>query len=293
MKKTAIVLMCLVSIFLIFSPLTAQKIEDFVSSYTNQNGQKYMQPLGDAFGANLNSGWYHSARISTMGIHIYVGAEVMVAQIGDKQKTFTATTEGSYYPETAIEAPTVFGDIKPVSVSNSTAGITYTFPGGMDVKMVPLIVPQVTVGSIMGTEASIRWVDFKIGKDLGKLSLMGVGVRHSISQYIPLIPVDLSVGFFMQNFKVGDIVKATSTFMGVQGSVKASILTLYGGIGYEKANIKINYTSDYGDISFNFDAKNKVRMNVGAALNLIGLNIHADYNLATQNVLVLGVGLGF
>lgn len=293
MKKTAIPFLIAGWLLFVFSPLPAQKIADFLSSYTGQNGQKYMQPLGDIFGANLNSGWYHNARISAMGLHIYLGAELMVAQVSDKQKTFIAKSESPFYPETEAEVSTILGNSKSFSVSNGEAGTTFTFPGGMDIKMLPLVVPQVTVGSLMGTQATVRWMDFKIGKDLGKLGLMGIGIQHSVSQYLPLFPLDLSVGLFMQNFKVGDVVKATTNFIGVQGSYQAGLLTLYGGVGYENAKIKISYTSGDNDIAFNFDAQNKIRMNLGLALSLTALKLHADYNIGTQSVLAIGAGLGF
>jgi hypothetical protein len=292
MKKTAIVAVLLGAVLPGISPLRAADISQYVSRYTSANGQKFMQPLGDAFGANLNSGWYHSAHISAMGLHFYLGLETMMATIGDKQKTFMATTEGAFSPQTQKEVPTIFGNAENVTVVSPNTGLVYAFPGGMNIKRLPLGVPQLTVGSIFGTEVSVRWAQYKFGEEIGKLSLTGFGIRHSLSQYIPLMPLDLAVGAFMQDFKVGDIVTANTVLIGVQGGYSLGMLAVYGGVGYEKARLKIKYESGNTDISFDLKAKNKVRMTVGAALNLIGVHIHADYNIATQNVLVLGAGIG-
>jgi len=286
-------------LLLLLSRVEAQGFEDLVSKYTSENGQKFMQPLGDVFGANLNSGWYHGAHISAIGLHVELGVKGMVALIGEKQKTFTAETDPGFYPPTEVEVPTVFGkrEIVEVQGKNQSTGLpsgaVCAFPGGMNAKMIPIAVPQVTVGGILGTEVSIRWLAYNLNEDFGRLSMTGVGIRHSISQYIPLCPVDLAVGGFMQNFKMGDIVEAKTLAFGAQGSKSFSVLTLYGGIGYENSSLKIHYEDDDGEtVNFDLTGSNKVRMTVGAALRLAVLTLHADYNISNQNVLVVGIGLG-
>lgn len=294
MKKRIFLTVCVLCVVFSATSLHAQDLEDFVSKYTSENGQGYMQPLADAFGANLNSGWYHSARIPKTGFHIKVGLETVIALIGNKQKTFTATTESPFYPTTTAEVPTIFGSTQVISVEGQ-AGTVYNFPGGFDIKILPIAVPQLTVGALFGTEASVRYFDMKISDDLGKLSLFGFGLRHSISQYLPVVPVDLAGGFFYQSFKLGDIVNASALLIGVQGSKSFSLLTLYGGLGYESANLDIAYTYDADDereeIGFDLSGANSVRLTVGFSLQLLILNLHAGYTLASQSV--VGVGLGF
>jgi hypothetical protein len=302
MKKTFLITAMLGALILAAIPAASQDIQDFVSKYTADNGKGYMQPLADAFGASLNSGLFHSAHISRAGFHLYVGVETMTAIVGDKQKTFTAKTE-NFNPQTSIKAPTLFGSNKSVSVAGENPdgtpnGTAFYFPGGMNVKNLPILAPQVTVGSVMGTDATVRWFATSSVKDIGKIELLGWGVRHSLSQYMPLLPmVDIAVGYYSQSFKVGKIVDAKATLISLQGSVSKSILVVYGGIGYESSSLKIAY--DYKDaqnvtqtIKFDLDGVNKVRLTVGVGLNLPGVKIHADYNIATQNVLALGVGFG-
>jgi hypothetical protein len=276
--------------------LQAQNLEDYVSKYTSENGKAYMQPLADAFGANLNSGFYHSARISTLGLHFYIGIETMIAPIAEDTKTFTAKTEEPFSPAQTAEAPTIFGSGKGAAVTG-TGGTVFNFPGGLDIKKLPLAVPQVSVGSILGTEATLRFIQSETNENIGKVKLFGFGAQHSISQYFKDFPVDLAVGFLIQKFEVGNIVEANAKYFGVQGSYSRSLLTLYGGIGVESANLDIsyNYESDAGNekIAFNLDADNSVRFTAGVALNLAVLKLHADYNLSSQNVIALGLGFGF
>lgn len=285
-----------VALFAALSPLHAQDLEDYVSKYTSENGKGYLQPLADAFGANINSGLYHGARISTIGLHIYLGVETMTALIADNQKVFTAKTEAPFSPESTAETPTIFGSTTGTSVTG-TGGTVFNFPGGLDLSKVPIAVPQVTVGSILGTDATLRFIEVTINDNFGKVKLFGFGVRHSLSQYLKNFPIDLAAGFFIQKFEVGDIVEANAKYFGLQGSYSTGILTFYGGAGLESASLDISYNfeSDSGSattIAFDLDADNSVRFTAGVALNLAVLQLHADYNFASQNVVALGLGFG-
>ncbi len=279
-----------------FNVAPAQELEDYVSKYTSINGAGYMQPLADAFGGNLNSGLYHGARISTLGFHIYIGVEAMAALIADDQKTFTAKTEDPFSPAQTAQAPTLFGSGRGASVTG-TGGTVFNFPGGLDIAKLPLAVPQVTVGSILGTEATVRYVKAKTDENIGEVKLFGFGGRHSLSQYFKDFPLDLAAGFFIQKFEIGDIVEANTKHFGVQASLSRSIFTLYGGVGYESATLDIAYDYESGAgterIAFDLEAKNSVRFTAGVALNLLVLKLHADYNFGSQNVIAAGLGFGF
>jgi hypothetical protein len=271
----------------------AQKVDDLVSKYSSQNGTGYLQPLGDAFGANINSGLFHTAQIP-QGFHLSLTLEAMGALISSNRKTFSATTEDPFSPTTTAKAPTVFGSVDPVSVPG-VGGTEYIFPGGINLSTFPLIVPQLTVGSLLGTEAVVRYVQVKVSSDVGEIKLLGGGVRHSVSQYLMDFPIDLSVGIFIQKFDLGDIISANATFIGVQGSYSTGVLTLYGGPGYEKSHMDVSYNSDSGTgnkVTFKLDGANSLRFTVGAGLNLPVLLIHADYSLGSQSVVSAGIGFG-
>lgn len=276
--------------------LPAQELEDYVSKYTSENGAGYMQPLADAFGGNLNSGFYRGARIKTLGFHIYIGVETMVALIADDQKTFTAKTEDPFSPAKTAEAPTIFGSGQGAAVTG-TGGTVFNFPGGLDIKKLPLAVPQVSVGSILGTEATVRFAKAKIDDNLGEVKLFGFGAQHSLSQYFKDFPIDLAAGFLIQKFEVGDIVEANTKYFGIQGSISRSVLTFYGGAGIESATLDIAYDYESGTgtqrIAFDLEAANSARFTAGVALNLLVVKLHADYNFGSQNVIAAGLGFGF
>ena len=273
----------------------AQELEDFIGNYTGQNGKGYMQPLADAFGANMNSGLYHSAKIES-GFKLYIGVITTTALIADDQKTFTATTEGLFNPETTAEAPTIFGAIEGATVEGE-AGTTYNFPGGFDLNILPLAIPQVHIGNLFGTEATIRYIAVDLGDNFGRLNVFGWGVRHSISQYFGDSKVDIAVGYFREKFDIGDIVEASSSLVGIQASKDVGVLTFYGGLGFENASLDISYEYDEGDtvetIEFNLEGSNSVRFTAGMTLRLGVIRLNTDINLGDQTVFAAGLGFQF
>jgi len=134
--------------------------------------------------------------------------------------------------------------------------------------------------------------------DIGEINLSGFGLRHSLSQYIPLFPIHVALGIYRQTFKIGDIVEARSMYYGLQASKKLGIITFYAGYGYESCKLELNYTYQHTPaqafpISFEFDSVNKSRITAGLALDLLFLKIYADYSLADQPVICVGAGIGF
>ncbi len=291
--STGFVCMILVAI----NPLHSQNLEDMLSKYTEgENGRGYMQPLADVFGANINTGLYHGAVIPEEGFHISGSLEVMMAPIGDDARTFTASTEDPFYPPQEVEAPTVFGDPQGPSVEG-TGGTVYNFPGGFDVNWFPSLVPQITVGTVLGTQGVFRYIDFQAGDNIGRIKIFGFGLRHSVSQWIEkAYPFDLAAVFFRQSFDVEDVVEANSTFFGLVGSYSTGILSLYGGPGFESANLDIAYETttetDSTTISFDLDGANSARFTIGAALDLRFLGLHVDYNIASQSTVGVGISFG-
>ncbi len=285
----------IVGVFILFLSinLRGQDFEDFMEKYTDVNGQSYMQPLADAFGANLNSGLYHNAYIQNNGFQLYLGIAVMNAVIPSRSKTFMGTTQGFFRPETRVKAPTIFGKSEVVAIQGE--GQTYyTFPGGLDISNLPLAVPHLTVGALYGTDLTLRWMAYDLGKEVGRIQLFGWGLRHSLDQYLPLQPVHVAAGFYNQQFSVGDAVDASAWVANIQASYQWRFITFYGGLGYERSTLDIAYTYEGDDskIAFDLTGDNTIRGTLGLTLNLGPMKLHSDYTLARQSLLTLGLGVG-
>lgn len=292
MKKTIGIVLALL---LVASAATAQNLDDKISSYGSKNAELYLQPLADAFGASLNSGFFHTARIGKFGLHVKIGVIAMVAPIPEEKKIFEMVDEPQYgfYPDPGEMTATVFGDEDGGATVNGVE-----FPGGaFETDYMPLAVPQVTVGGVLGTEATLRYITYTPDDEIGEIKLFGWGVRHSLSQYIPLCPVDIAAGFWRQRFEVGDIVEATATYFGVQASKSLSVLTLYAGAGLEKSSLDIAYDYDNEGqierVTFGMEGENSSRVTLGLALDLAVLQIFGDINMAKQTTYSAGVTVGF
>jgi hypothetical protein len=270
------------------------QVDELIQRYAGENGKGYIKPLITGFGADLNSGLYRTANVPKMGLHINIAINGMIAIFSDDQKKFTATTTGYFYPVEEVEAPTVIGDPKGARVS-SPQGTDYVFPGGYDVKSFMIAAPTLTVGSIMGTEASLRYFKAELNKDIGELSLFGIGGRHSISQYIPLSPVDIAVGFFYHKFKIGDIVKSNVYTIHAEAGKSFTVINVYGGLAYESNKATLNYTFDSGfetqEVSLDVTGDNKFRFTAGVGFNFTLFHINVDYSIGKQSVLNAGVSV--
>ena len=269
----------------------SQDLDALVSRYTEKNGPGYMQPLADATGSVFNSGFFHGANMKKLGFQAYLGIITSAAFIPEKNKTFEAVTEGFFTPEQTAEAPTVFGPAKAVSVDGD-GGTVYVFSGGLNVNMVPFAIPQLTLGSVYGTDVTFRFFSYSFEKDIGDLTQFSWGIRHSISQYVPDLPLDIAAAFYNSYFKVGTYIDCSSWMISAQASKRILIFTFYGGIGYESSKLNIDYHDEDTSIAYDLKGNNSVRLTAGITFNLGPVKLNADYNLASQSSFSAGLGIG-
>lgn len=301
MKRSVLLLFTLV--FLV--SVQGQSLEDYLSKYTQENGKQYLQPFADAFSADFNSGLFHNARLKKMGFQLYVGVVAQVAVIPSSAKFFQAYTEsGIFDPEGPYSVPTVFGPTegKVVPIKASGNLLEYAFPGGFDLDYVPLAMPQITIGSVFGTDFTARYASIDV-TDVGKIKVFGWGLRHSIDQYLDVLPIDLAVGYYNQSFKIGEYMDASANVLNLQASYSIPVLTFYGGFGYENSKVDVQYTYEGPDVSpasinrgdqilFEMEGANTMRFTLGMTINLGPVKLHGDYNMAKQNTFAVGLGIG-
>ena len=295
---------------LVATPLSAQ-IEGQLSAYTGANATGYLQPLADAFGADLNSGVFRSASIPHLRPTVRLEVQVMSVFFGDDDKTFMAVTEHGFSPEQRVSAPTVVGSEKAVLVDGD-GGTSYAFPGGFDLHSFALAAPQLRVGGLYGTEAIFRFFALKVGggdkegdKDLGDINFFGFGLKHDISQYMPPgIPVNLSAGFFWQRHSIGEnekgghLMESNAFSIGVQASKKLGFFFVpYTGLSYDTHSMAVSYDSESGGVkkteNIDLDKTATLHFTLGLMLNTPGMNIFGEYNIASLSSFSFGVGLGF
>lgn len=257
----------------------------------------YIQPVTNTFGADMHTGYFHGADIEKFGFHLRLDFVGMGAVVADDQKSFEAPIPAGYGSGT-IKSPTVFGGQGSVVTDPNTGFSTRVVPDGVfNTNYMPLIVPQITIGNIYGTQATIRLLPVpEIGDGkIPKITLWGIGARHNISQYFPMVPLDLSAGIYFNSFTFGDLIDFKGVAIDAQVSKSFSILTLYGGLQWENSSMQLTYTSTLaGDpsVDISMDGTNNFRALLGLDLGLGPIHIFGDANFGAITVLSAGIGFG-
>jgi hypothetical protein len=295
-------------------PISAQ-IENQLSAYTGTNAKGYLQPFSSAFGADLNTGIFRTASIPKMRPKIRLEVQVMSVIFGDGDKTFRAATERGFTPQTYANAPTVVGSTKALVVEGD-GGTAFAFPGGFDLHSFALAAPQLRVGGLFGTELIVRYFALDVGgkgdsedsgdsdSSLGKISLFGIGLKHSLTQYVPMmIPVDLSAGFFWQSFGLGEnkngdkLISSHALSIGVQASRKMALFfEPYAGLSYDTHSMNVSYQSEATgtttNIDVDFERDSSLHLTLGLMLEFPVAKGFAEYNIAGQNSFAFGLAFG-
>ncbi len=271
----------------------AAQIETNLGSYTGRNAQGYLRPLQEGFGAALQDAFFRSARIPYFGGKLNVEVNAMAVRFGGSDRTFLAVTEEGFEPATQVRAPTVIGDTSAVAVTGQ-GGSTAVLPGGLDLRSLGVAVPQITIGSAFGTNLVGRYIAFNTGNaDLGRLRLIGIGVQHSLSQYLEFLPFDLAVGGSWQRFRLGErLVRSTATSAGVQASRSFSVLEPFAGVSYDRFGMSVEYTARGEQLKVRFPDRNRVRTTAGIGINLALVHLHGEIGFSSQRSYAAGVSLG-
>jgi len=156
---------------------------------------KYIRPWLDAFGDDMNAGWYNTAVTHEMGgVDVNVSANMTI--VPGSAKTFdlgslafdTLRVAGS-----STMAPTVAGapGEGPRLYYGETAGsdtvmvADFRSPAGTGYDMVMTPYLQVGLGLPAGTEIMGRiMIPIDVPKSSARMSLFGVGVKHSLKQWL-------------------------------------------------------------------------------------------------------------
>ena len=319
------------------TPSFAQDDIDQLLNESLDDGRKlisaYVSPFMKSVSLGLNQGWYNTAKAHKIGgIDITVTANAMT--IPKSEMFFDVTKLGlevvrlddnsTDYPL----APTLFGpENQPTfSYTDEETGITETYegPGGIDLEgnigknWVPLPMANLGIGLPKGTDLKLRFTPtIDLGDD-SSLKVFGIGIMHDVKQWIPgikMLPFDLSGFVGYTKFKLeayldqennpdqkGLFEMNATTVQGII-SKKFSVVTLYGGLGYNiaKSNLAMKGTYDINDdgetspneidpLDLKFSGSG-FRTTAGFRLKLAVLTLHADYTLQKYNCLTVGVGI--
>jgi hypothetical protein len=240
--------------------------------------EAYIAPWANAFGAGLNGSWYNTAKPHKLG-GFDITTAFNVGMVPSTAGTFDLSTLGlstNLNPKTGT-APTISGaNTAGPAMTYSVNGVTlasFATPPGTNWRYVPVPTAQIGLGLPLGTEIKVRYIP-KIPIKEGDVSLWGVGLMHSIMQYLPgskLLPLDVSLfgGYTKltgnvplslnpgtpQNYSTynstssfnDQFLSATVSALNISliASANLPVITFYGGVGYSKTKTDIELTGNF------------------------------------------------
>ncbi|ALI99422.1 DUF6588 family protein [Rufibacter tibetensis] len=154
----------------------------------------YAEPGGRAMGHALNGGWFNSGKAMELGkfdVRVFVTAVFTP----EDQTTFDVSKLNLERMKLSAGespiAPTLFGDNEEgpqLEVQSNSPGerVIFRTPAGIGYRNVPIPMAQVSFGLIKDTEVAVRFVP-KTTYEEYSAKLWGVGVKHGIKQYIPVL----------------------------------------------------------------------------------------------------------
>jgi len=297
----------------------------------------YTKPALKAFGYGLNQGWYNTAKPhKTLGVDLTVSVSAVSIPNSDLFYTVRNTELSNLdlvsvngvqvAPGTgSAQVPTIFGPNTPPTYRSRNTGTEIEVPGGADLKneigiqAMPVPVAHLGIGLPKGFDLKVRFVPTVNFGDDARFNLFGIGVMHDVKQYIPGIknlPFDLSGFVGYTNMKLNNSLDVTqganqraeftssATTIQALVSKKISVLTVYGGAGYNIAKTKIAMLGSYefedesgypitvtDPITLSSNASG-MRATAGLRLKLAVLTLHGDYTIQKDNFNALTVGIG-
>ncbi len=288
----------------------------------NTLSKAYLLPYGEMLGVNLNSGWYNSAKVHKVG-----GFDFTITASYTTAPSSKKSFDPQKLPLTTLEqdapgmAPTMAGS------DNQSMGFHFkddpfketvmTMEGAnADIFISPMV--QAAVGLPFRTELMGRFMPKVSYGDFGKAGLWGLGVKHSVKEYIPFVKrvpfletsvlaaytdfsADLGVneagigsgklettaGAFTSRLLVGVNIPVVSFYTGLGYGTTTSNFDLIGTFegSAEEGEVTDPIALEYKTDGFDFNAGMRIRLGI--------FSIHGDYSVGEYAVITGGVGINF
>ncbi len=273
--------------FLASRPAFAQQLPDVIADVGAEYAELYLQPVVNAFGADINAGLIHTAKVGggALPFDLFLGVKVMGALIPDIDRTLNIAYETPYtfhapdgnrydLPVTfrINDGPTVFGDTSPGIVTGNVRqtvhpgadGLDNTpddivvdstvsfnvLPGLYDGSIAPLAVPQLGIGSLAGTDLIVRYLPRVSDENYGHLQFVGIGLRHSVDRYIPGLPFRIAGHFMMQRLLITNTASEeilTTSSIAAGVAISKTFVFLTLYAGIQTEETTVNVDYTFGD----------------------------------------------
>jgi hypothetical protein len=287
----------------------------------------YINPAVEGMSYAMNGGWYHTAKAhKSLGFDL--GVSINAVFIPTSKNYFDPNSLGLQVAEAVpagAKAPTIAGPKETIEYDLDGDGVgDFTGPEGLDFKdaftVSGVVAPtaQLGIGIYKNTDLKIRYMpEMESGKT--KIKMIGFGVMHDVKQHIPgikLMPFDISIlaaftkvsghsGLDGEFENGGDSrpqqidYEMSAWLIQALISKKFSVVTFYGGIGYNTINTKAKITGSYvvedvGTLKDPFSEtfkNNSLRVTAGVRFKFGPIYLNGDYSIQEYQALSVGLGV--
>jgi hypothetical protein len=277
------------------APAQAQ-LSETLGGLSDENLKGYLKPLNTGLGGTMNAAIFRTGYVPKSSIEFSFSLVAAAIGFGTDDKSYLPTDPDGFTSISPTEVPTVVGDPKGMTVEG-VGGPSQIYPGGFDLDGFEIAVPQLSIGTFMGTRALIRYIAFDLGdSELGNLSYFGIGAQHSISQWFPALPVDLAAGFLVQTFKIGDeLVNAHATQVMVTASKGYRYFQPYVGLGVDTIRLDAKHEDEEdpeASIDVSLDRQTDPHLTLGVVGKVPYFSIFAEYNVSAVTGIAVGLNIG-
>lgn len=298
MKK---VFTLLLFVFFIITTASAQNLENRMNKYTSEFGLGYSEPLVHALGLLMNNGWVNVKSMHDL-FSVDVGFSSVLVPVSNSDKTFLIH---SPYDGTQQSIPTAVGASTEIQMSGAPNGASPSaFAKGFDLGIIPVIMPQASIGNLLNTRLTIRALPKIKTGDLGYLSLFGIGLQHNISSDLKIpMPLDFGILGAYENLNLGDIASTYSYTVGAVVSKRVWKINFYSLLGYDYSKTKFDYSTTYHDFvtnteqttraKFENEGKNGFKLGIGGTAETRFARFNAGMNLLPKFSFDISMGVGF
>jgi len=273
----------------------AQTFDDLLQNYIGNNKEKYLQPVADLVTGSFNSGWNSPGKMDS-SFYFRFGITTTAGFVTDNLKTFRATTEDPFLPMTTVDAATIVGNNEPVVVDGEN-GTSYVFQGGTQLALFPMVMPQINVGGLYGSELGLRFFAWDFGGDFGKLQLLGLSAKHDVGRYFKLGKWYWNAMYAFQNIQGGKYFDITTHLVGMEAGRTIGPWYWYGTLGYQFGKMDAVYKEDPDqgerEVSVSLNNSFPVYAGLGGGVRVGVLRVNLALNYAKAPFGELGIGIQF
>ena len=284
--------------------------------------EAYFNPLAESIGYGLNNGWYNTAKTHKVA-GFDIAMTINVVSVPDESLYFNPDGINNFSSENT--SPTILGsgDGADITYMNPNENIIFTMPDQQLKKsLIPIPMINGGVGLRKQTDINIRYIpryEYSLGfAGEGSIQLWGLGIKHDLLQWIPVIgdavPVSLSLQIGHTNLNTQFNIDAAGAVQEVDLNIQATtinlivskeilMLTAYAGMGYNTSSTNFDTNTSFilgtedSPINFNvplelkFKNKGELRTDIGVRIDMTIITLHVNHSLSKYPVTTFGLGI--